>query len=537
MKKEKKVKTVKIQNKKYTNVRKIVLGVFLLIPIAFGSFYFTFYLSVLVPDLTGYMETPPDTADFYPMEDINFTRLDEMGREFENMQDQHLLINLSQSILKNASTGAILYYDGTDNGALHTSENLVAACFDYASLSPGSEKTQALYLVRRMLNGLQMLIEVPNGGLGPEFPGTSIGRFYASPDLANNGNYTWIFNEGFRHFNGTGKYSDWRIRLYTSKDELAGYFLGIAATLMLVQDVPDVQENTKLIILQAMEGFLSSFWLEMTGDGKPNGAHLQAPCYSQWKLLLTKMAMIADPGNARYEQLYQYYLVKERKVTNTPYVSAMDNIDNYYSQYFENMVVLGLFLVEDDQTLIDLYFENYQAETYQSYRGHRNAFLNALYLASATLSEKETTFDIDEIRWDVLDQLWRFDEFDMVPYDTTCGGRNQTVSRADLGGDWLTIDPNIAKWKEFVDTTVLGGMYQWLTYGLQDAVFRERYFRPATIEMMSPATVSWNQSPYREDGDNSYDNTNTIRQYAGATFSLPYYMLKYYGYLEGYVSN
>ncbi|WP_371802095.1 hypothetical protein [Candidatus Lokiarchaeum ossiferum] len=525
---------MKIQNKKWNKLRKIMISTLILIPLIFGGFYFAFYLGILVPDLTDYMETPPETVDFYPLSVINLSRLEDIGREFELLQEQHLKMNLSQSFVKNASTGEIISYDGTDNGALHTSENLVAACYDYASLPEGKEKAQALLLVQKMLYGLRMLIEIPNGGLGPNFPGTSIGRFYTSPDQRFDGNYTWIFDEGFRHFNGTGKYSDWRIRLYTSKDELGGYFLGLAATLMLVQDVPEVQEITRLIILQAMEGFLSSFWQEMTGDGKPNGVHLQVPCYSQWKLLLTKMAMRVDPENVRYEQLFQYFLVKERKVNRTPFVNKMDNIDNYYSQYFENMVVLGLFLVEDDPRLVDLYFQNFQAKTYSSYRGHRNGFLNAVYLTAVSLSQKQASFKVDDIRWDILDQLWRFNEFNLVPLDTTCGGRNQTIARSELGGDWTTIDPNIAKWKDFVDNTAFGSTYQWLTYGLQDAIFRERYLKPATIEMMNPTTSSWNRNPYQEDGVNIFNTTSTIRQYAGAAYTLPYYMLKYYGYLEGY---
>ena len=524
---------MRIQKKKYNQPRKIFLAFILLIPILFGGFYFTLYLGVMIPDLTEYMENPPDTSEFYPLNDINITRLNEIATEFELLQARHIPINLSQSIVLNAITGNIISYDGTDNGALHTSENLAASCFRYATLPDGEEKAFTLSLIRNMLDGLRKLIEIPNGGLGPDFPGTMIGRFYASPAQRNDGNYTWMFDEGFRHFNGTGQYSDWRIRLYTSKDELAGYFLGIAATLMLVPDVLDVQEITKLIILQAMEGFLSSFWQEMTGDGKPDGAHLQALTDPQWKLLLTKMATIADPDNARYKQLYQYYLIKERKIQNTPHVSAMDNIDNYYSQYFENMVVLGLFLVEDDQKMLNLYFSNYQSTTYPSYRGHRNAFLNAVYLAAASLSQKEAIFNLEEIRWDVLDQLWRFQIFDLVPYDTTCGWRNKTISRTDLGGAWLEIDPNIAKWKNFVDNTTFGSLYQWVTYDLQDNVFNNRYLKPATIEMMEPTTISWNQNPFREDGNNIFNNTATIREYASATFSLPYHILKYFGYLEG----
>lgn len=120
----------------------------------------------------------------------------------------------------------------------------------------------------------------------------------------------------------------------------------------------------------------------------------------------------------------------------------------------------------------------------------------------------------------------------MIPYDTTCGGRNQTISRAELGEEWQVIDPNIAKWKNFVDHNPFGTTYQWLTYGLQDAIFRDRYLKPATVEMMEPSTIVWNQNPYQEDGNNLYNNSKTIREYASASFSLPYYILRYFGYLD-----
>ena len=64
-----------------------------------------------------------------------------------------------------------------------------------------------------------------------------------------------------------------------------------------------------------------------------------------------------------------------------------DNIDNYYSHYFNSFVLLGLFLVEDDQDILNVYFKNFHEKTYPSYRGHRNAMLNALYLVGA----KKTT--------------------------------------------------------------------------------------------------------------------------------------------------
>jgi hypothetical protein len=212
----------------------------------------------------------------------------------------------------------------------------------------------------------------------------------------------------------------------------------------------------------------------------------------------------------------------------------MDNIDNYYSHYFNSFVLLGLFLVEDNQDILNLYFKNFHEQTYPSYRGHRNAMLNALYLVGAYKNTGITPFDLDSIRHDILDQLWAYSVRGLVPFDTTIGGYNQTVSRASLGAEWLEIDPNIQKWRDFCYNTGFGRLYLWLVGedGLQDAVLEDRYFKPATINMTKPHESVWNRNPYRETGDNVYDNSATIRQYAGASFTLPYYILRYFEYVE-----
>jgi len=539
---------MRIQKLKNKIPRKIILSTIILLPMVFGGVYLGVYFGIVVPDLTSFMEVPPDTSEFYDLDlDINLTRLEEIGSEFEHLQDEHLPINISQTITRSATTGEVIYFHGTDNGELHTIENLVASCLRYTSLPSGAEKDLSLYLIRKMTDAMRLFIEIPNGGLGPNFPGTLVARFYAPPDRWNDGNYTWIFDEHYRHFNGTDgteihesgtDYTQWRMRLYTSKDEMAAYFGGLAALLTLV-DVPDIQEITRLIIIQLMEGMLSSFWQEMGGvgdPGKPDGVHFQPPSGAVWKLLLTKMAMIVDPENLKYKQLHHYYLAKERKVENVMVVGKTDNIDNYYSHYFNSFVLLGLFLVEDNQEVLNLYFKNFHEKTYISYRGHRNAMLNALYLAGAAKTTRTTHFDLDSIRWDVLDQLWRFSERGLVPFDTTIGGENRTVNRTEvagvLGSEWLEIDPNIAKWKNFVDNTWFGGLYKWLVYGLQDALLEDRFLKPATVDMMRPKETIWNQNPYRETGVHIYNTTNYITQYAGASFTLPYYILKYFGYVE-----
>jgi len=104
-------------------------------------------------------------------------------------------------------------------------------------------------------------------------------------------------------------------------------------------------------------------------------------------------------------------------------------------------------LVEDDQEIIDIYVNNYEKSTHPAYKGHRNAFLNAVYLAMCEMrsSDIEPSYNLNNIAWDVKDQLWRFVEFDLCPYDTTFGGQNKTISREEKGADWLEIDPNITQ--------------------------------------------------------------------------------------------
>ena len=525
---------MRIRKKKHFK-RSAIVGIFIILPIILVSGYFSFYF-YMINDLTSYIyNSEPSTDEFYPLENINETRLRITANQFEYLQEKnHIPYNISQTVTLNATTGKPILYHSDDNGALHTSEALTATCFRYASLSENSEKNDALRLIKKMLTGLQMLIEVPNGGLGPDYPGTAIARFYASPEMRNDGNYSWLFEDYFRHFNGTGKYSQWRCRLYTSKDELAGYFMAMAACLSLVDD-PDVQNITELIIGQFTEGMLKSYWQEVSGDGKPDGVHFQWPSHGQWKLLVMRMAIKAYPENKRYQQLYNYYLYTEKLILNSPKNGDTDLIDNYYSNYFGTCVILGLMLVEDDQNIIDNYVNYYEKVQEPAYKGHRNAFLNAVYLAMCKMRSAEITpkYNLDKMAWDVKDQLWRFVEFNLCPYDTTFGGLNRTISREEKGSKWLEIDPNIAKWKNFIDTNPLGKMYQWATYGLMDGVLKTRYLKPATVEMSSPTKILWNHNPFTEDGIHQYNNSETIIEYSGSSFSFPYWIMVYYGYIGG----
>ncbi len=237
-------------------------------------------------DLTSfsYEMTVNPGADFAPLDSINATRLDEIADLLEwRMDAWHTPINLTIGTTFNATTGEWISYDNTDNGALWTGTALAAECMRYSVLGDGQAKLNSTALIHKLVSGMANLLRIPNGGLGPEYPGM-LARYYASPEMR--ANFSWMFDDNFKHFNGSGPYSQWRVRLYTSKDEIGGYLLGLAAAQYFIKDDPWVQDILKLMIAQFANGFLATFYQEMHGDGTPCGAQLN-PLFgsgTEWKL-------------------------------------------------------------------------------------------------------------------------------------------------------------------------------------------------------------------------------------------------------------
>lgn len=514
----------------YTKVIALIL-----IPIVIIGLYAGGVL-VLLSGLTSFIyDIDPDaaTADFYDLDEINKTSLSNMAYEYSIRQEKyHLPINISQPVIINASSGDVVQYQGHDNGALFTGYSLAAESLRYANLTDGSpEKQQCYRILKKLITGMSMLLAVPNGGLGPEYPGQTLARFYAPPHLKNNASFSWMWSDHVKHFNGTGIYSQWRIRLYTSKDELGGYLFGIAAALKYVDD-EWAQGILKLVIGQLMEGFLDSFWQEIHGDGTPSGAHLQPPAYPQWKLLLTKMATIAYPEKERYHQLYNYYLGRELYRQGACQLADADSINNYYGLPFEHNVILGLLLVEENQELRDLWIDNYE-KSYDAFKGHRNAYFNAVYLAANRLRTTEPAFNISRIRWDVMDQLWRFNTSGLLPFDDSYGGKNYSVARSELAetdSSWAELDPNV----ERIRNHPLTNLYSWLWEGenaLMDNIINDRYTRPATVDMMRPSLFIWGRNPFLVEGNYSRWHPLYKIEEPDASFTLPYWILRTFNYL------
>ena len=142
---------MRIQKIKHIKRNSTIITALVLIPIILIAGYFSFYF-YMVGELTSYIyEVEPSTDEFCPLEDINETELRSIANQFEYLQEEfHIPINLSQVVTFNATTGKPMIYHSDDNGALHTSEALTATCLRYASLPEGSEKDDALRLIKKM---------------------------------------------------------------------------------------------------------------------------------------------------------------------------------------------------------------------------------------------------------------------------------------------------------------------------------------------------------------------------------------------------
>ena len=482
-------------------------------------------------NITDDLEIMDDLADIYQVRQI----------------DYHTPINLSVNCwLYNGATNktGIFRYDLTDNAGLYTGASLATESFRYNTLTNSTEKAESLVLIKRLVTGLSLLMAVPNGGLGPNFPGQTLARFYAMPELVNNANYSEMFGDHYKMFNGTDgttmggeNYSQWRVRLYTSKDELGGYFFGLAAALKLVDD-PWVQNIIKLIVGQIANGFIDSMYQEIHGDGDPCGAHLENmfTLTGEWKMVLMKMATMAYPKNYRYAQLYNYYCTREMYQPYSPHVGESNTVDEYYANGFSHDLLMGYALLEDDPIKIDRFINTYERD-YKLFRYQRNAQANAVFLAfNAIRSQPSTRYsqeELDEILWDTLDQLHQFTAYPI--YNDSYGGVNKSVLRQDLGGDWLILDPKIQKWKNFFDYNPIGKLFRWLPAELMDGMLDDRYLKPRTVSMYRVDTFIWNSNPYSPTDvwSNSRAVSWAVNERIGISYTMPYYLLKYYGYLEG----
>ncbi len=528
---------MRVRRRQHLKVKNLIVTLVVASPILLGGAYAAFAYGIL-GDLSSWVyDLEADPSEFYPLDEINTTQLAQLAKRYEErLELYHLPLNLTVGAEFNASTKELNSYDSTDNGALWTGYATCAEACRYASLPAGQEKNDSLRILYRLVTGLANLVRIPNGGLGPEYPGI-LARYYAPPEKVTDANFTWMFQEDYKHFNGSGPYSQWRVRLYTSKDELGGYLLGLAAAQRFCGDDAWIREQVTLCIGQLTVNFLKNNWQLMHGDGTPDGVVLNPVLGSgaEWKLLMMRLATNAYPENADYERIHAEYAAKEMYAPGTPQMAPHNNVEPFYAYGFGHCVVLGLLLSEHDPVLLARYARNYM-KSYQIFKGHRNAFFNAIYLAGCEMATAADstfvpTYNVTKVCWDVLDELWRFNITNWFPMDNTYGGEDHAISRAYLNatnptGGWLSKDPKIAHWQQFFQESIWGPLFSWVP----GVLLTDRYMKPATAEMFKPVDFIWGDDPFTEIGGHVRSGT-VISESSGTSFTLPYWILKAFNYI------
>ena len=137
---------------------------------------FAGYASVLLYILNDinsfvYRIKPPETDYFYPYNQINDTRLEEMARLFDyrNRVYNSPVGFPVDATFKDYTYSEVASWAGTDNGALHAAYALAAACYKYYWAKENGKTedlTNATMEIQLFVQAFSDLIAAPNGGLG-----------------------------------------------------------------------------------------------------------------------------------------------------------------------------------------------------------------------------------------------------------------------------------------------------------------------------------------------------------------------------------
>lgn len=496
---------------------------FILLPFVLGGLYIGGAIYI-IDDITRpfYTTKHYNPAEFIP---ANFTLLAGWADALEyRFEEYHMPTNIAlRCNFTDYNYTTVSAYLPTDNVALSTGMALATECFRYrAAVTENNTalKANATRVIKRLLTGFSMLLAVPNGGIGPEYPGT-ISRFYWAPDNVEIPGYAnitnWMLDETeVRHFNGTGAYSDYRWRGYTSKDEMAGYLFGLGSVVQHCGDEPEIIDLARLLIAQIIEGFIKTNWLVINGDGYPCGSDMKSLLFitgGEWILTLLRIGKTAFP-DGRYDQLYHYFASKDMYMNSVARADALNLIMDYYAWNFEHKTLFNLITLEDDPGLKSFYVNQYINGVYNKIKYTRSPYFNMMYLIFTGTNDSE-------IQNDIFDQLMRFEN------NTLCRNVNSTARPPSH-----ELNLNIQKWRDFVGTNPIGMLYAPLTLevGALSADEKNFYLQPATVDMLYTNVGNfYERNPFEEISGTTSAFNDGLTEGPGNTFTVVYWMGRAYG--------
>ncbi len=493
-----------------------------------------------------YKIDPPNTKYFYALDDIDFERLEEMAHLFDyrNLKfNSPIGISVGVTFLNDSySYKAIDSWSGTDNGAEAVAYSIAPVCYRYKiALENGDDNgvENASKELKFYVQALCNMIAAPNGGLGinPEtgdyYPGI-LSRFACSYEDAVK-YHPFMLEDDPRHHNGTGDYHNWRVRFKTSRDEVSAYFLAWASVIRYIDpefnaDSKWCVDQIKLMVEQVLHHWkVETNWLVLDYDGNPTGSEINP---ADWQLVALRIGATVNPK--KYGSLYHYAATKMLQMMDASMGDWMNAGFEYYGLGLGAQNMHVLILLEDNPDLKYYYIKNFENGFYDIVKYHRQLYFNMLHLIFMTMLDKKQKsqfenpdYDDDEIRWDVLDQLWRFHTSNWCPmrnYNLT--QRPHSTRSTSLNSEIRKkeIDPTQEKWLKFFKETALGGMFSWMDEAFD--IDKEIYIVPRTVSEYWAGPMVWQNSPFENEGGDP--DGDGLTEEPGTSYTLVYWLGRLY---------
>jgi hypothetical protein len=459
--------------------------------------------------------------------EINYTRLAEMVEwTDERFESYHLALNMSTDTLfvDDGTFDHVDEYTFSDNQALQGGYAVTAYAFKYLAGKRENNpeiQTDALRVLRNLTYGLSMFLRVPNGGLGPEYPGI-LARGYSPPDPEGIGSF--YFQGHPKEANGTGAYSDWKWRGFTSNDEHSGFYIALAVLLKYVEDDPFIANLTHLMIEQIANYMVQTNFIGFQQFGGPSGIEQKPRAFSTgfWVACVLKMASIVNP--TVYDPIYYHWLTSEGVAISGRTTLTFNQISDYFAYLLDYGPVFAFFLLEDPQTPIwKQLYQGYLESLWANVKNNRNAYFNALHLGILAAAGDGNRGDFPIIEHDMEDQLMRM-EINHFP--------DRLNPKPAVPGDYEQ-SQEIIRGRRYLTEDPIGRQFA----GLFDNVDYTEiwYTEPLSVEYRPSHTFLWELSPFWQEV--RYENS--LCETAGLTLTTPYWIARAYGYIlpEGMKSN
>ncbi|MBN2151928.1 MAG: hypothetical protein JW839_10805 [Candidatus Lokiarchaeota archaeon] len=498
----------------------------ILVPTCFGCYAYSCAESVL--QFASYLGSEP--VDYGALIPANHAKLEAMSRGFEfYLERDNLPLNYTLTAVWRSDFDAISHFAVGGDAAIWSGMSLAMASFKYAVAQRHGDATEvsnATRLVRKLVDGVSLLLAVPNGGIGPAYPGV-LARSVSPKDWsdAHPGIAGYPYGSEADHvdvFDGAGDYSDWFWIGYPSLDQYSGVIMGVTVALAIVDD-PYVRSRARLLAAQMVEHFKDTGWNLADGNGRTTGQSflysIEHPGY--WLLATLFMGTLADPG--AYLDLYYHWAIDRGYADYN--VLKVDlrafTLFNYFSMNINWVIFYAMATFESDQALRARYQRVMAECMYPVAANHRNAWYNMAFLH---VMGKNDSW----IQQDVNDQLMRFgvERIPGQPNSTRLPERGLNASGNyyhDLvGEEWPRT--TFSAWLEENPLFPQPAVNPAASLLEED----EYLAKPKTVDQYHSVDFLWQRTPYTAS-----DYSPARRQDSGLAYLLPYWMGRFHGSIPG----